>query len=247
MVQVEDHPDLPIVVQSFAGFDPTADSPTPVSTVLLMEIHADALLFDNDGVLVDSHDHVERAWTMLADEFGLDTAELLRVAIGVPAMDTIQRYVRGPDVDRVVARLEDIEVELAEDLVAIPGAVELLAQLPEGLWAIVTSASTRLAEARWRGAGIPVPPNAVTADDVSAGKPNPLPYLTAAAKLGVDPQRAVIFEDSVAGSAAAHAAGATVIAVGDQPWPEPPAARIADLTRVSVSANGSALRVVVSQ
>jgi len=212
-----------------------------------MKIHADALLFDNDGVLVDSHEHVDRAWTMLADEFGLDVAELLSVAIGVPALETLSRFVHAPDLDRAVSRLEDIEVELSAELVAMPGAVELLSQLPPGRWAIVTSASARLAEARWRSAGIPIPPNVVTADDVTEGKPNPLPYLTAAAKLAIDPRRAIIFEDSVAGSTAAHAAGSTVVAVGDQPWPQPPVVRIADLSRINLAPNGSPIALVIDQ
>ncbi|MGI9598061.1 MAG: HAD family hydrolase, partial [Acidimicrobiales bacterium] len=57
-----------------------------------MEFRADAILFDNDGVLVDSHREVERAWRQLASEFGLDSERLLPELIGVRAIDTLSRY-----------------------------------------------------------------------------------------------------------------------------------------------------------
>jgi sugar-phosphatase len=210
-----------------------------------MQIMASALLFDSDGVLIDSHRHVVAAWQQLAEEFDLDFDTLIKELVGVPAAETLGRYLPDTAASRAVSRLEDLEVELAESVQPIPGAIRLLEQIPAGRWTIVTSASRRLAEARWQSAGIPIPSHVVTADDVIAGKPDPEPYEAAAAILGAEPKDCVVFEDSSAGGVAAEAAGATVIAVGDQPWKANPAVRIDTLSEVTVEKNGSKLTLLL--
>lgn len=195
---------------------------------------ASAVLFDNDGVLVDSHLQVEQAWRQLADEFGLDAEPLLKELIGRRAIDTLSEYLDADECRRAVERLENLEVALADQTPPLTGALELLAALAGQPWTIVTSASTRLAEARWEGAGIAAPERSVTADHVTKGKPDPEPYLVGARVLGVDPTQCIVFEDSPAGGEAARRAGANVVAVGDQRWPFAPAARVHDLTDVSV-------------
>jgi sugar-phosphatase len=210
-----------------------------------MRIMAQAILFDSDGVLIDSHSHVRAAWHQLAEEFGLDEAELTENMVGVRAIDTISRFLPGPRRLAAVRRLEDIEVDLAKGSIPMPGAVEMLDQLPAGSWTIVTSGSLRLAETRWLAAGIPVPPKVITAEDVRAGKPDPEPYLTAAAALGVDPRRTVVFEDASPGGEAGRDAGAAVVAVGHQPWSTTPVARIDDLSQVTVDAGLSGITLVV--
>ncbi len=209
-----------------------------------MLIEADAILFDNDGVLVDSHREVELAWRRLADEFDLDAETLLPELIGVRAVDTLSRYLSPDRCRAATRRLEHLEVELAADTEPLSGAIDLLAQLDGRPWTIVTSATRRLAEARWAGAGISVPVRPVTADDVSRGKPDPEPFLIGARVLGVDPRRCLVFEDSPSGGLAAAAAGATVVAVGSIEWSIEPAARVADLTEVSVG-EGRRLQVSV--
>ncbi|MEZ5409443.1 MAG: HAD-IA family hydrolase [Acidimicrobiales bacterium] len=194
----------------------------------------DAVLFDSDGVLVDSHVQVVACWTRLAAEFGLDIDLLLTELVGVRAVDTLGRYLAGDRLAAACDRLEDLEVETAGGTVPIAGAAELLGALPDGRWTIVTSATRRLGTARWQGAGLPVPERLVTADDVTAGKPDPQPFLAAARVLGVEPARCVVFEDSASGGRAAVAAGAAVVAVGQQPWPFEPAARVPDLRSVCV-------------
>ena len=208
-----------------------------------MRLDVAALLFDNDGVLVDSHEQVLAAWRQLASELGLDPDRLLGEVVGVRAVDTLSRYLPAADVPAAVARLEDLEVAGAATSVALAGAIELIGRTPAGRWTIVTSGSRRLAEARWRGAGIPIPPVAITADDVARGKPDPEPYVRAAALLGVDPAECLVFEDSGAGALAAVAAGARVIAVGDEPWDVEPVARIGNLTAVSVAGGADGLAV----
>jgi sugar-phosphatase len=210
-----------------------------------MQIHVEAILFDSDGVLIDSHQQVIAAWHQLAEEFSLDEAELTRNMIGVRSNDTISRFLPPAEAAEAVIRLENLEIELATAITPIPRALGLLDTLPSGSWAIVTSASTRLAEARWRAAGIPLPPKVVTADDVTAGKPDPEPYLTGAAVLGADPRRSVVFEDASPGGEAGRAAGATVIAVGHQEWTTTPAARVDDLSRVTASPGPSGITLFV--
>jgi len=200
-----------------------------------VQLHSDAILFDNDGVLVDSHEQVELAWRQLTAEFGLDYDMLAGTLFGVRAEDTLAQYLSAAEAARAVDRLEDLEVTLAESVRPVAGATELTDRLPADSWTIVTSASLRLATARWTAAGIKIPSRIVTAEDVSHGKPDPEPFLTAAHRLGVDPVRCLVFEDSASGGVAAAAAGATVVAVGTQPWPIHPAARVRDLTQVTAA------------
>lgn len=210
-----------------------------------MRITTSALLFDSDGVLIDSHSDVVAAWQQLAEEFDLDFDILINELVGVPAATTLSNHLPQASAQRAVERLEDLEVELAATARPLPGALRLLSELPEGRWAIVTSASRRLAEARWLSAGIPIPASFVTADDVVSGKPNPAPFLAASRMLGTQPGHCVVFEDSAAGGAAAEAAGATAVAVGDQPWATEPAARIPTLAAVTVEQGASALTVIL--
>jgi mannitol-1-/sugar-/sorbitol-6-phosphatase len=194
------------------------------------------VLFDSDGVLVDSHAQSDVAWRALAVEFDLDYDVLAVEFVGVPARETLARHLSGHPFERAVARLEDLEVETAATTVPVNGAIDLLQRLPPERWAIVTSATRRLGEARWLSAALPMPRQAVAVDDVTRGKPHPEPFLAGAERLGVPASRCVVFEDSASGGDAAAAAGATVVAVGGQPWRFTPLARVVDLSMVSVVA-----------
>lgn len=211
-----------------------------------MIIDVDAVLFDNDGVLVDSHEQVVVAWSQLAEEFGLDIELLLVELVGKRAGDTLGRHLPPDEAARAVARLEDLEVQHAAETRPVHGAIELIDSLSGGRWAIVTSASRRLALARWHGAGVTVPSAVVTAEDVSAGKPSPEPFLTGAKALGVAAERCLVFEDSPSGGAAALAAGTAVVAVGCQPWTGEPAARVDDLRSVRADVDPASNRIRVT-
>ncbi|MGH1504153.1 MAG: HAD-IA family hydrolase [Acidimicrobiales bacterium] len=204
-----------------------------------MRIEAEAVLFDNDGVLVDSHAPTGAGWRRICDAYGMDFVEVSAQLAGVRAIDTLARFLPADQVDEAFARLEQFEIDESDGVVAIPGALDLVAALPAGRWTIVTSATPPLAEVRWRHAGITPPVPHITADDVERGKPHPDPFLAGAEALGVDPTRCVVFEDSPSGGAAGAAAGATVIAVGDQPWEFTPAARVPDLRSARVVAPDS--------
>ncbi|GAA0235119.1 HAD-IA family hydrolase [Cryptosporangium japonicum] len=173
--------------------------------------HIAAVLLDMDGTLVDSDAAVERAWTTWAHEHGVDPADVMAIAHGAPADTTVRRLFPDLDDDRVAtaaARQLDLQYDDLSDVVALPGATELLATLDRtGLpWAVVTSADARLAAARLGAAGLTAP-LLVTVDDVTDGKPHPEPYLTAAARLGVAPEHCLVVEDSLTGLTAGRAAG----------------------------------------
>ena len=111
------------------------------------------------------------------------------------------------------AGLEAGESDDTDGVVALPGAASLLESLPADRWAVATSGSRRLATTRLAHGGLPLPRVLVTAEDVERGKPDPQPYLAAAAALGAEPSRCLVVEDAPAGIAAGKAAGAAVLAV----------------------------------
>ncbi|WP_330295490.1 HAD-IA family hydrolase [Streptomyces sp. NBC_00503] len=174
----------------------------------------DALLFDNDGTLVSSMESVFRCWARWAREYGITEEAFAAVELnGRPAAEIIAELLPEEVRAGALARIEALEVEdVAGGVVLLPGTKELLSALPAGRWAVVTSATRPLAEARLREAGIDFP-EMVAADDITRGKPDPEPFLLAAARLGVDPARCVVFEDAPAGLAAGRAAGMTTVAL----------------------------------
>ncbi|MEV4789763.1 HAD-IA family hydrolase [Streptomyces tuirus] len=180
-----------------------------------MTIHAQALLFDNDGTLVSSLASVDRCWTRWAGEYGITAEEFAKVELhGRPAAEIAADLLPAELVPEAVARIEDLEVDdVPNDGVRLlPGTRAFLDVLPAERWAVVTSATRRLAEARLDAVGI-LPKTLVAADDITRGKPDPEPYLLAARALGVDPAHCVVFEDAPAGLAAGRAAGMTTVAL----------------------------------
>ncbi|MFF8630927.1 HAD family hydrolase [Streptomyces werraensis] len=206
-----------------------------------MTIHARALLFDNDGTLVSSLDSVNRCWTRWAVEYGLTADDFARIELhGRPAAEIAADLLPAHLVPQAVARIEDLEVEDVADggVGLLPGTKEFLAGLPAERWAVVTSATRRLAEARLGAAGI-LPKTLVAADDITHGKPDPEPYLLAARMLGVDPAECVVFEDAPAGLQAGRAAGMTTVALATTH-------RAEELTADLVVRDLSALSVLVT-
>ncbi|MCX4238099.1 HAD-IA family hydrolase [Streptomyces ortus] len=178
-------------------------------------IPCEGLLFDNDGVLVDSDFGVDQAWSRWARARGLSAEKVTAMVHGRRSADTVALLVSDPgERSAALAEIDRLEIEAAATTTALPGALDLLTSLPEGSWAVVTSGVTGLARARLAAAGLPLPPVLISADDVTNGKPAPDGYLAAAARLGADPARTVVLEDAVAGARAGEAAGAYVIGVG---------------------------------
>lgn len=173
-----------------------------------------AVLFDMDGTLVDSTAAVERVWRRWAARHGLDFGKLLAVSHGRRASDTIARFA-PPGLDHAEENSWMLEAEVAEQegIIPIPGARRLMASLPQGRVAVVTSAARDLALLRLRLAGLVVPNLVITAEDVTAGKPDPQGYLQAARQLGFVPETCLVVEDAPAGLEAGRAAGGHVLAL----------------------------------
>ena len=172
-----------------------------------------ALLFDMDGVLIDSTPAVARVWRQWAIERGFNPEEVVHKAHGRPSLSTVRDYL--PDADHA-AENREIERREMEDLDGVdpwPGALELLDSLPKNRWAIVTSCTRPLAELRLRVAGLPRPNYFITSDDIIHGKPAPDPYRKGAEMLGFAPEECVVIEDVPAGVLSGKAAGTRVAAL----------------------------------
>lgn len=172
-----------------------------------------AVLFDMDGVLVDTTPSVRRSWAAWAERRALDPEEVLRRAHGRPTAETVRELAPQVDAAAESAAIEAAQAADGEGVLAGAGAKRLLAQLPPRRWGVVTSATRALALARFAQVGLAIPDDLVTSDQVAAGKPDPECYLLAARRLAVEPQRCVVFEDAPAGIAAARAAGMKVLAL----------------------------------
>jgi sugar-phosphatase len=171
-----------------------------------------AILFDLDGVLLDSTRVVAAQYRRWAVANGLDPDEVMKAAHGVRTIDVIKRVAPHLDAVAETQKIEQREAAAGE-VVRMPGAVELLSSIPKGRWCVVTSGTRFLAVTRMRKFGVPVPEIMVTADDVKNGKPDPEPYLKGAELLRVNPAECVVIEDAPAGIRAARAAGMKVVSL----------------------------------
>jgi sugar-phosphatase len=171
-----------------------------------------AVVFDLDGVLVDSTAYVERQWRRWASSRGLRPEPFLRVCHGRRALETIRMAAPHLDAEAELRAFVPLEEEgPAEPLGPLPGALRLLTALPSGPWADATSGIRPVATSRLRRAGLPIPPILVCAEDVTRGKPSPDAYLLAARSLGCAPEQVLVVEDAPAGIQAARTAGMAVI------------------------------------
>lgn len=175
-------------------------------------IRCSALLFDLDGVLIDSTPAVARVWRLWAIEHGFNPEEVVARAHGRPSLTTIREYLPSADHQAENREVERREIEDIEGVVPLPGSLALLAALPADRWTIVTSCTRPLAEVRLRAAGLPIPSRMVTSSDITHGKPHPEPFLKGAAALGFPPEQCIVLEDAPAGIRAGKAAAARVIA-----------------------------------
>lgn len=176
------------------------------------EISCAALLFDLDGVLINSTPAVARVWSRWALERGFNPEEVVSLAHGRPSLTTIRDYLPNADHEAENREVERREIADLEGVIPLPGALDLLGSLPVDRWTIVTSCTRALAAVRIRAAGLPLPRRMITSNDIQHGKPHPEPYLKGAAILGFLPEDCVVVEDVPAGVRAGKAAGARVIA-----------------------------------
>jgi sugar-phosphatase len=170
------------------------------------------VLFDVDGTLIDALDNQRRVWATWAERYGLDAAEVYRVALRTRPTETFAAVAPGRDPGECLAVLHELEDEdvRSGDYAAFGGAAELLAALPPESWALVTSNYQHRVRGRFARTGLPVPHVVVDAAAVREGKPSPAPYLLAAERLGVAPQDCLVIEDAPSGVEAGLRAGMTV-------------------------------------
>jgi mannitol-1-/sugar-/sorbitol-6-phosphatase len=208
-----------------------------------VSLTVDGLLLDCDGVLVDSHNAAAVAWNLWGKRWAPGFDFHRDVEHGRRIADLVAELISSPsDVAEAAAELIQLELDHATEVVAIPGARRLLETSPPGSWAVVTSGGPAIATARMASAGLPPAAVLVTSEHVERGKPFPDPYLLAAQRLGVSPERCAVFEDAPAGIAAARAAGVeTIVGVGPIAATESVTVAVADLRGVRF--DGQCLRI----
>lgn len=175
--------------------------------------HCAAVLFDLDGVLVDSRRCIEAVWRRWAAAKGIDPDPFIRIAHGRRISETLRRIDPTLAIAAEVAALDRMEETETTGVLPVAGAAALLQSIPATRWAIVTSGSHRVAALRLSTVGLAIPDVFVTAESVTRGKPAPDGYLGGAERLRVPPAQCVVVEDSPPGVTAARAAGMRVIAV----------------------------------
>jgi mannitol-1-/sugar-/sorbitol-6-phosphatase len=200
----DDHPDLAAKAVRF---------PHGMMIPLTMtDLRAAALLFDMDGVLINSTPAVARVWHRWALEHGFNPEEVVPRAHGRPSLATVREYLPNSDWEAENGEVERREMEDLEGVAPLPGALDLLARLPGDRWTIVTSSTRPLAEVRLKAAALPLPKKLITSNDIVHGKPDPEPYLKAASLLGFPAADCIVLEDVPAGIRSGKSAGARVIA-----------------------------------
>jgi sugar-phosphatase len=207
-----------------------------------------AILFDLDGVLVDSTRAVDREWREWAERKGVDGDAIMAIAHGVRTIEVIRRVAPHLDADAEAAAIENHEAHDQRGVTVMPGAADLLKSIPERRWGVVTSGSKLLARNRLLYCGLPVPDVLVTSDDVKNGKPHPEPYLKGAAGLGFAPAECLVMEDAPAGIQSARAGGMKVIGMASTYAPGKLAEAdvvVQEFAQISVNGNGNGLRILV--
>lgn len=179
----------------------------------MLTLNCQAILFDLDGTLIDSAVRIERLWQEWGAQHGIAPQFLMQVMHGRRAGETISIVAPHLSLKDELDALESIEIADMNGVRLYPSTADLLSRLSSKQWAIVTSGTLRVASARMKHVGLPIPDIFITADDVLAGKPAPDGYLLAAKRLGVNPADCVVVEDAPAGIQAGKAAGMKVIAV----------------------------------
>ncbi|MBB1243780.1 HAD-IA family hydrolase [Streptomyces durbertensis] len=170
------------------------------------------VLFDVDGTLMDAVSNQRQVWHAWATRYGLDADEVYQVALRTRPMETFAQVAPGHDPHACLATLHELEDEDVWSGVyaAFSGASELLQDLPHGSWALVTSNYEHRVRGRFLRTGLPLPEVIVDAAAVEEGKPSPVPYLRAAARLGAEPADCLVVEDAPSGVRAGLRAGMTV-------------------------------------
>jgi len=213
---------------------------------VVRSLRCPAILFDLDGVLVDSAERVEKTWREWATRHGLDPEHVIAMAHGRRTIETVRLVAPELSTDAELAALESSEATNPEGIYEIAGARELLEALPVRRWGVVTSGIRSVAEFRLRYTGLPSPAVMISANEITRGKPDPEGYLTAAARLGYSAADCIVIEDAPAGIESAQAAGMRTLAIATTYPPDRlrgADAVIARLADLSVEHAGDEIRI----
>ncbi|MGW0411013.1 HAD-IA family hydrolase [Streptomyces collinus] len=196
-------------------------APAPVTTPTRAPADAELVIFDNDGVLVDSEPIANRVLAALLTEAGFPTTyeDSIRRYMG-GTLDRVRALIRAETGSEIPAGFaqsyrERLKAAFERELRPVAGIQDVLAALAERGTAFCVASSSprdRLDLAlRVTGLAPHFGHRVYSADDVLRGKPAPDLFLHAAVRMGIDPAHAVVIEDSVPGVDAAVAAGMTSI------------------------------------
>jgi HAD superfamily hydrolase (TIGR01509 family) len=180
----------------------------------------DSVIFDMDGVLIDSRPVIEDAWREVARRHGkhLSGAEVECYVHGRTGAQTVEMLFPQHGLEQRLAIWAEVDrIEESAKYDPIPGAREVIADLTRAgvPLALVTSSWPRKIQAVLEQVGLVGAFKVhVTRDDISHGKPHPAPYLLACQRLPVRPHRALVFEDSRSGVRSAVTAGTICVGVG---------------------------------
>lgn len=202
------------------------------------------VLWDMDGTLVNSEPFWIEGQFVLAKEHGVTwTEEDALATVGTP-LPVSASILQAAGIDLPIEAIIRHQIAYVEQSIANavpwqPGARELLQALGEaGIpCAIVTMAYRSVAEIIVRNSPEGTFQAVVAGDEVTHGKPHAEPYLTGAAKIGVDPAECVAIEDSLIGAMSAEAAGVPILVVpAEKPVPAGPGrSRVASLTEIGLA------------
>ena len=185
-----------------------------------MSLSCHAVLFDLDGVLIDSQAAIRQRWQRWAAHHDIPFEEVQAVYHGRPMAEVIEAVAPHLDLQEEMDRMDRLAAPEDGALRAFAGAEALLSALPDRRWTIATSGRRATATGRLQATGLPMPDTLVTADDVAYGKPAPDPYQLAAERLGLPPEHCLVFEDAPAGIESARRAGAAVLGIASHSPPE---------------------------
>lgn len=188
----------------------------------------EACIFDLDGVIVDTAVYHYQAWKRLANELGFDFTEAQNERLkGISRMRSLELILEWGGIHKTAAEQQELATRKNEWYVEminrmtpqeiLPGAKEFLEQVRHaGLKIALGSASKNSSAILERTALLPMFDAIVDGNTVTASKPDPEVFLKGAAALGVAADHCVVFEDAIAGIAAAKAAGMKAVGIGDR-------------------------------
>lgn len=211
--------------------------------------HCDGIIFDLDGVLVNSTEVIERHWRNWATKHGIDPAESLHAILGLTTAEGIRLVAPHLDAEVEADKIDSAEAKDTEGVIAYAGVKDLLDLIPTGWWGIATSGSRDTAVARLRTADLQIPGVLISADEVTRGKPDPEPYLLAAVEMEIPPEHCLVIEDSAGGVRAGLAAGMQVIGVASTHSPEElhlAHAIVKKISDISVSIDPGTFRMTIN-